>query len=112
PQQSLVLLNDVTYVEAARKLAKRVLDEASASDRISRLFELVLAREPTIAEVKLLEDLCARRKAEFVQDSTVASNLLGVGESDSDPSIEIAELAAWSLVARAVLNLDETITKR
>lgn len=112
PQQSLVLLNDVTFVEAARNLAERVLHRDSESDRITSIFELVLARRPTDKEVKELNDFYDRRKAEFARDSTAAIQILRVGESSATPSIETAELAAWTLVARAVLNLNETITKR
>jgi hypothetical protein len=113
PLQALVLLNDPTYVEASRKLAERVLAEAGGSDdaRISAAFRLTLARAPHEREVAILKELLAEQTAKYRRDRAAAETLLSVGESPRDPRFDAAELAAWAVVAGAILNLDETVTR-
>jgi hypothetical protein len=113
PLQALVLMNDPTYVEAARALAQRTLMQA-ASDPASRLrfaFRLAMARPPDARELKILEEAARKQLADYRQDRSAASSLLHVGESPVDARFDIAELAAWTTVASMILNLDETITK-
>ncbi len=114
PLQALVLLNDPTYVEAARALAQRAIVEApgGAIARIQHVFRLATARRPTAAETGVLRELFDRQLAVYRRDRSAALKLLEVGESVRDTRLDVAELAAWTMVASTVLNLDETITKQ
>jgi hypothetical protein len=113
PLQALVLMNDPTYVESARVLAERALREGGkdAGSRIAYAFRLATARKPTAAESRVLRDLLQQQLATYRGDKKAAMALLKVGESPSDTRLDAAELAAWTMVASAVLNLDETIVK-
>lgn len=113
PLQALVTLNDPTYVEAARAMAERTLREGgkNVSSRIVYVFRLALARKPSGREAKVLRDLLSRQLINYRKDRKAASELLRVGESKVDDKIDQTELAAWAMVASAILNLDETITK-
>jgi hypothetical protein len=113
PLQALVLLNDPTYVEAARALAQRTLREAgrSAGDRVTFAFRQATARNPNRRELRVLSDLARRKTAAYERDPAAAAKLLEVGESPRPESLDPAELAAWTTVASVILNLDETITK-
>jgi hypothetical protein len=113
PLQALVTLNDPTYVEAARAMAERTLREGgkNLSGRIAYVFRLALARNPSAQEARVLRDLASRQLTNYRKDRKAASELLRVGESKADDKIDQAELAAWTMVASAILNLDETVTK-
>jgi hypothetical protein len=113
PLQALVLLNDPTYVEAARTLAERMLLRGGrdASSRISFGFRLATARKPDANEVRVLRDVEREELAHYRRDKDAAAKLLHVGESPADPKLDTGELAAWTTVASMILNLDETITK-
>jgi hypothetical protein len=112
PLQALVLLNDPTYVEASRKLAERLLAEAkSDKDRVGLGFRLATARPPKAAETKVLLDLLNQQLALYRAEPAAALKLLKVGESGRDEKTDSAQLAAWTMVASAILNLDETVTK-
>jgi hypothetical protein len=113
PLQALVLMNDPTFVEAARALAQRTLTEAGpgASARLRHAFRLATARQPSGAELWALEELVRRQQAHYRRNPKAARELLSVGESPWDSRGDPAELAAWTTVATAILNLDETITK-
>ncbi len=113
PLQALTLLNDPTYVEASRALAARALHEAEPRDaaRLGRVFELVLGRAPSAAERDVLLTLVGKQRQDYRADPRAASELLDVGESAADPGLDRAELAAWTLAASTVLNLDEAVTK-
>ncbi len=113
PLQALVLMNDPTYVEAARKLAERLMREAgdSAHDRLALAFELALARPPEETESAALRAVLDEQLAWYAENKDAAQALLGVGESARDESLDEVELAAWATVASVILNLDETITR-
>lgn len=114
PLQALLLLNDPTYVEAARALAQRALVEGGQDERgrITLAFRLATARRPTGQEIGVLQALLRRQLASFRRDRPAALKLLHVGESPFHTRLDAAELAAWTTVASAILNLDETITKQ
>ncbi len=113
PLQALVLLNDPTYIEASRKLGERLMTEAkSDADRIAMAFRLAIARDPKALEKKVLLKLYDRQLAAYHADPASALKLLAVGESPRNEHLEPAKLAAWTMVASTVLNLDETITKQ
>src|SRR5262249_31631938 len=112
PLQALVLLNDPTYVEASRKLAERMMREAKTTEeRIAYAFGLATARTPTEGEIVLLRRVSETQLAEYRKDAKKALRLLAVGESKRNEKLDPAELAAWTIVASAILNLDETVTK-
>jgi hypothetical protein len=113
PLQALVLMNDPTYVEAARKFAERILTEAPAApyDRINYAFRLALARPPSAAETKVLLGVLNQQQAVFHENPDAAVKLLSVGESKRNEKLDTTELAAWAAVASMILNLDEAITK-
>jgi hypothetical protein len=113
PLQALNLLNDVTYIEASRKLAERVLEvpASSPSQRIARAFRLVLSRRPTDAEARILQAGYDRRLAAFRADPGSAGKLLGVGQSPRDKRLDTADLAAYTTTASLIFNLAETVTK-
>jgi hypothetical protein len=110
PKAALVLLNDPTFVEAARALAERVLKEAGDDPaRIDALWRHAISRPADAQERKLVTDLLARRRVEYSADHAAARELLAVGLAPRDTSLDDAELAAWTATARAVLNLHEAI---
>jgi len=113
PLQALVLMNDPTYLEAARTLAERVITEfpKSAGKRAGLAFQIVTAREATGVELAELTGLAKQQLEYFRKSEAEARQLLTNGESRPQHAIPPAELAAWTMVASAILNLDETITK-
>src|SRR5262249_45703614 len=113
PLQALVLLNDPTYVEAARRLAERIVVEGKTSDeRLAIAFNRAVGRTPIPEEQRILLRIHDEAKSRFRIDLEAAKKLLAVGESNRDASFDETELAAWTVVASTILNLDETITKR
>ena len=114
PLQALVLLNDPTYVEAARALAARVIAGAGkrALPRIAYAFRLATARTPSESECAMLRELYTRSLTRFRAHPDAAAEFLQVGEFRPGVKIAPAELAAWTTVASAILNLDETISKQ
>ena len=113
PQQALVLLNDPTYVEAARTFAARILSEAKGSpeQRIGWAWRQALQREPSAEELRTVQTLFAERLAAYQADKGAADALLKVGFAQSPATLDRSELAAWTHVARILLNLHETITR-
>jgi hypothetical protein len=113
PLQALVLMNDPTYVEAARNFAQRIMREGgeSVESRLTFAFRSVLARQPSSAELVVLSTVYERQRARFRQVAGAAGDLLHVGESPFDPNVDPGELAAWAMVASTLLNLDEALTK-
>jgi hypothetical protein len=138
PLQSLVLLNDPSYVEAAAALAARVIEsrskeveandsdnaidnandnEGDFDDTLDTLFRLALARGPRPTERQVLGEMYRRDLAEFAKDPTRAESLLAIlpskpdAASDSDTKPDVVRWAAWTGVCRAVLNLHESIMR-
>jgi hypothetical protein len=112
PLQALVLMNDPTFVESARKLAERLMNEAKTTDeRLTLAFRLTTSRVPNERELAILRGVYAKQLEKYRKDSKAALELLGVGESKRDEKLEPVELAAWAMVANVVLNLDETVTR-
>ena len=114
PQQALVLLNDPTYVEASRVFAQRMIKEGGATPeaRIKWAFGTALSREPVADEVRVLSELQAKHLADYKQDPESAKKVLTVGAAPADAAIDPVELASWTSVARTIMNLHETITRR
>lgn len=113
PLQALVLLNDPTYVEAARVFAERIVRQGgnATKDRIQFAVCQALARSATDEEAKLLEALLKKHLEEFKADKSSAEALLHVGDRPQPKDIDVPELAAWTSLARVILNLHETITR-
>jgi hypothetical protein len=113
PLQSLVLMNDPVYVEAARGLAERVLREEPKDEdkRLVRAFRHTLGRVPEPDEIAVLHKTYEQQLTEFHENPTAAKELLKVGESPTPEKADSAELAAMTAVANVLLNLNETITK-
>ncbi len=113
PLQALVLMNDPTYVEASRRLAERALLEGGkdVNSKISFAFRSATARKPTMLESRVLRDLLTQQLARYRSDKKAASEFLKIGTLTADSKLDQAELAAWTMVMSAILNLDETITK-
>ncbi len=112
PLQAFVLLNDPQFVEAARKAAENLLKSPNSfSERADLLGKLFLARTFHDPEKAALESTLKAALERFTSQPEKAAQLIDVGETPADPAIPSAELAAWTLVASQVMNLDETITK-
>lgn len=113
PLQALVLMNEQQYVEAARHLARRVIHEggSTAEQRVIFAFQRVTGRPPDPQEVADIVAVLNDHRAHFESDLEAAGKLIRVGESKPDTSINAGELAAWTMVANLLLNLDEALTK-
>ncbi|HEV2380372.1 MAG TPA: DUF1553 domain-containing protein [Terriglobia bacterium] len=112
PLQALNLMNDVTYVEASRKLAERITKEgATPEQRIGYAFRLALARPPKPQEQRVLLDALGQYQARYKAKPDAAVKYLSQGNSPRDPKLDTAELAAYTALASLIFNLDETITK-
>jgi hypothetical protein len=113
PQQALVLLNDPTYVEAARVFAERIVREGGSSfeDRLRWAYERALARAPREEEARVLGELIRKHGAQYRADPRAAASLVGAGQAPVPKDLNVVELAAWTSVARAILNLPELITR-
>ena len=117
PQQALVLLNDPTYVEAARAFAVRILRHSPAAgpdpiaSRIQWAWTQALARKPTPEELATLAQLLQQQLSDYRRDPEAARAYLKTGLYPAPEDLDPAELAAWTDIARAILNLHETITR-
>ncbi len=113
PLHALTTFNDVTFVEAARAMAQRVLTEGGASDadRIDFAYRLALSRSPLDQEKPVLLAALQRVRQQFAGDKDEATKLLKVGDSPRDEKIDAIEHAAWTSLCLAICNLDEALTK-
>jgi hypothetical protein len=113
PLAALALLNDTQFVEAARCLAERVLRQADADPDawITQAFQHATARRPDADELSVLRRVYAQQLTEFQADPEAARALIAVGESKPDEHLDPCQLAAMTMVANLILNLDETVTK-
>jgi len=113
PLQALNLMNDVTYVEAARKLAERMMRDGgkTAADRLAYAFRLATARRPQPVELQILRTGFDHHLNKYVKDQPAALKLVSAGESRRDTGLDVGELAAYTAVAGMILNLDEVVTK-
>ena len=111
PSAALALLNDPTYVEAARALAQRVLKEGGDTDveRINWLFMTVLSRYPTAADLPQVAELLAQCKTQYTMDLKSATELQEVGDFQLEAGTDISEASAWAMVSRVLLNVNEAI---
>ena len=97
-------MNDPTYVEASRKLAERMLRQASTpQDRVRFAFRLATARLPSERETGVLLQVLERQRQKYRQDREAALKLLGVGEAPADAALPAEEVAAYAIVASVIL---------
>jgi len=113
PLQALDVLNDVTYVEAARAFAERMMRDFGAmpEPRLTAAFQAATARRPRPEELAILLAGFHDQLAGFRRDPRAANALVTAGESARDPRLDPCELASYTTMAQLILNLDETITK-
>lgn len=112
PLQAFVLMNDPQFVEASRHLAENALQgEASFEGRVRHLYLTLLGREPRESERAIIEESLALIHEDFKSEPERAAQLLQVGATNYDQSLDKVEFASWTVLASKILNLDETITK-
>ncbi|HQZ68197.1 MAG TPA: DUF1549 and DUF1553 domain-containing protein, partial [Planctomycetaceae bacterium] len=113
PLQSLVLLNDPSYVEAARAFAEMIVREggATTAERLAFAFRRAVSRPATEEELAVLEQLLTSHLAEYEANPAAAAEVLTVGAKPVAEDLPKPELAAWTSVARTILNLHEVITR-
>ena len=112
PLQAFVMLHDPQFIEAARQLAGRMITSGkSPQNRITHGFRIITARKPSPRETQILSQLYTKRLSYYQANPKAADALLAIGEATRQQSSSPAELAAWTTVARAMLNLSEAITK-
>ena len=112
PLHALTLLNDITFVEASRVLAQRVMkEEATPEKRLAKAFKHLTGHVPTETEAKVLLAAFERQFAAYKKNPDAAAKLLRMGESKPDPKLDVAELAAYASVCSLIMNLDEVVTK-
>jgi hypothetical protein len=112
PLQALVLMNDPQVIEACRIMAYRSIEEGEGLEgAINQMFRKATSRYPSSEELQLLAQYYQEELTQFEQNPTAASEFLSVGEYDQDFMIPPAEMAAYTMVANAIFNLDESINK-
>lgn len=112
PLQALVLMNDPTYIEASRKFAERLLLAArTENERLALAFRTATGRAAKDRELAALRKVYHEQLARYRKNVASAVELLKVGEAPYDNRFNLSELAAWTMVASTLLNLDETMTK-
>ncbi len=113
PQQALTLLNDPSYVEAARVFATHIMKEGGDTDesRLTWAFRRAVSRAPKTEELAILQKLLAKHREEFRANPAHADQLDRTGEAPLPDGLNKPDLAAWTSIARTILNLHETITR-
>jgi hypothetical protein len=113
PLQALSLLNEITYVEAARVLAQRMIAEGGATpeQRIAWAFKRVTCRQPAADELKVLSSGLAKRLEKYQSEADAAKQLVSLGATKPDEKLSAPELATYTMTANVLLNLDEVVTR-
>jgi hypothetical protein len=113
PLQALTLMNDVTYVEASRKLAERMMREggAASDERVSYGFRLVTGRPPGPQELAVLAETLRQFRDAYRKDRAAAKDFLSEGEAARNAKLDPREVAAYAAVASLILNTDEAVTR-
>lgn len=114
PLQALTLMNDETYVEAARVLGQKIMTEGGSTvdSRLTFAFERVLCRKPSSAEMQVMKAAFEKRLARYQAAPEEAEKLLSIGIAPRDKSLDAAQLAAYMITASTLLNLDEVVNKQ
>ncbi|WP_397569888.1 PSD1 and planctomycete cytochrome C domain-containing protein [Schlesneria sp. T3-172] len=113
PLSALVLLNDPTFLEASRAFAARILTESGESpeERLRFAFNEAVSRSPSPKEMEVFKHLIEQSLKEFSEDRKAARELLSVGLKPLPEGTDQSQLAAWAVIARAVLSLNEAMTR-
>ncbi len=113
PLQALQLMNDVQHFEAARAFAERVMTEGGATpeERIAFAYRAALSRTPNAEEISVVGESLKHFLSEYAQSPETAKKVIANGESKPKNSLAPEQLAAWTMVANLILNLDETVTR-
>jgi len=113
PLQALQLMNDVQHVEAARSFAERLIADGGATpaERIGHAFQVLLARKPTAEELTIVSGALDAHRARFTKAPADAAKLIALGETKAKATSKPEELAAYTMIASLLLNLDETLTR-
>jgi hypothetical protein len=113
PMQALVLMNDEQFVEAARQFGRRMLTTGGESDRDKLVFGFrsVTSRFPTTKELNILVAVLGDHRQRYQEDQEAAQQLIHIGASAVDETLDAQELASWTMIGNLLLNLNETITK-
>ncbi len=113
PLQALALMNEVTFVEASRVFAQKILTEGGSTpeQRINYAFERAMSRRPNGQEGKILVEGQKQLSEQYRANPAAAVKLISIGDSPRDPKIDASELAAYTITASIILNMDETISK-
>jgi hypothetical protein len=109
---ALTVLNDVTYVEAARAMAQRILQQANTeATRFELAANLLWARSASPGETAVWQRSLRRAESLFLTDAAAAERLISQGESARDATLDARQHAAWTTLCLTLLNLDESLTK-
>jgi hypothetical protein len=113
PLQALLLMNEPQFVEAARTMAQRTMKEGGVTteSRLVYMFRLTTARQPDAKEIAELLAAYLDHLANYTRDAAKATQLISLGESRPDAKLNPSELAAWTMIANLLLNVDEVINK-
>ena len=113
PMQALQLMNDIQHVEAARHFGHRILKEGGKTDdsRLSFAWRSATGRFPTAEESRVMERALAQFRQRYATDAAAATKLISFGESPAPKEVPAPELAAWTMLANLVMNLDEVVTR-
>jgi hypothetical protein len=113
PLQALQLMNDIQHFEAARNFAQRMVLEggATAPERITWAWRVVTSRKPSAVELAVVQEALQQHLTKYRSHPEAAKEAVSYGESKRNESLDAAEVAAYTLIANLLLNLDETVTK-
>src|SRR5262249_39802954 len=113
PLQALLMMNETQFVECARALAERTMKEGGTQleERLNFLFRTATGRKPDEGELAELANAYRAHNVDYRRDPSAAKRLIAIGESKPDANLDACELAAWTMVANLVLNLDEVLNK-
>ncbi len=112
PLQALVTLNEPAFLEASRKFAERIVKSKSTDlDRMKLGFRIAFSRNPNAKEIQILTNSLSRYQKQFASQPEAAASLLGVGLAPAAKDQDFVDMAAWTLVASTLFNLDEFLTQ-
>ncbi len=112
PLQALVIMNDPQFIEASRQLAAKAIKNATSTEkRINIIATSLISREMTPSEIQIIKTTLATAIQKFNTSPNNAKKLTSIGETKAPNTINTSELAAWTIIANQILNMDETLNK-
>jgi hypothetical protein len=112
PLQAFVLMNDTQFVEASRNIAQSAMQKSDTPEEIiTHIARLIISRPMRECEIKVVRSTYNDALTEFTATPEEATKLIKVGDSVADPKLSTPKLAAWTIVANQILNMDETLNK-